>query len=342
MFTAIKNNNISQVRKLVLEHWNDRWNGTTALCYACKLCRNECIAILAPCGNINVSGNDNTPLSHMIWYDQLVEVELLLELGADPNIGNMLYMATIKQNIHIVTLLLKYGALPNIKQHDYPLDLAINYRNEALISLLSQHHVVINNLNSLYEIIHRPDLIMGLIRNNYQFTYHGLYASIHSSDETMVRLFLDHGLSSKDHKSNNALHQACKYNDIGMIRIILSYDININEVNDKGRSPLFLIGNDEIIKLLLDNGADINIQDYKGNTVLHDAVKLKLFNLTKVLLSYGVDPLIRNNKGLIARDLINQWDIEDFNDEDNLMDITSKFEMLIAPYEDILIKEPSV
>lgn len=55
-----------------------------------------------------------------------------------------------------------------------------------------------------------------------------------------------------------------------------------------------------MVKLLINNGADINIIDGNGLTPLMIAVLLKEFEYVKLLVDYGCDVNIKNNKGTTA------------------------------------------
>jgi ankyrin repeat protein len=371
MFTAIKNNNVKEVIKLAPKDWNTRYRGMTPLCYACKWYRNKCIAILAPYGNINeIDDNGHSPLSHIVHHNQEVEVELLLNLGADPNIGNSLYFATEyqnvrivtllleygddpnkktihrpldiaieKQNVEIVSLLLKHGADPNKKTNQQPLDKAIKYQNALLIELLLQYDATVKKKSVLNTLIdyNNINIIHLLLQYNYQFNYKTLHYAINESNKLMVKLLLDNNASSIDKKGNNAIHRACKYNDINMVRLVLTYNFDVNELNDKGRSPIFFVFDEEILELLIS----------KGNTALHDAIKNNLFSLTKLLLSLGADPLITNNKGFTAKEMVDHRNPEytdsDFSDDDwntdKPTDASTRFKELISSYEFCPIKE---
>ena len=58
-----------------------------------------------------------------------------------------------------------------------------------------------------------------------------------------------------------------------------------------------LHGNPELIRLLLKHGANPNVQDDRGATPLHEAVKRKKVDAVKVLLQHGADSAIRDSEG---------------------------------------------
>ena len=72
-----------------------------------------------------------------------------------------------------------------------------------------------------------------------------------------------------DENQTNNLINAIECNNMNKIKEYLEKDsLNINELNDKGISPLHIAvinGNMEIIKLLLDYGANPNIRSLKKN-----------------------------------------------------------------------------
>lgn len=54
----------------------------------------------------------------------------------------------------------------------------------------------------------------------------------------------------------------------------------------------------QVIKI---NGADMNIQDENGNTLLHLAILYKEWDFVKELLWHGANPLLQNNDGHTAK-----------------------------------------
>ncbi|EAX93452.1 hypothetical protein TVAG_347390 [Trichomonas vaginalis G3] len=62
--------------------------------------------------------------------------------------------------------------------------------------------------------------------------------------------------------------------------------------------------NRDMIKLLLDFGADPNIQDFEGATPLHIAADTVSYDCVETLIIHGANPNIRNEFGTKAIELI--------------------------------------
>ncbi len=60
-------------------------------------------------------------------------------------------------------------------------------------------------------------------------------------------------------------------------------------------------GNEEIVTLLLENGANPNIPGGHNETPLHDAVACNRTNIARLLVSYGADVNARNSRGLTPK-----------------------------------------
>lgn len=60
-------------------------------------------------------------------------------------------------------------------------------------------------------------------------------------------------------------------------------------------------GNENIIKLLLANGANPNIPGGQNDTPLHDAVACNRPAIVRLLVSHGADVNARNSRGLTPK-----------------------------------------
>lgn len=63
----------------------------------------------------------------------------------------------------------------------------------------------------------------------------------------------------------------------------------------------------KIIDLFIKNGADVNVLDSYGNTLLHLAVKDSNFDIIPKLIEIGVNPRHKNKSGKLPYQMINPW-----------------------------------
>lgn len=122
-------------------------------------------------------------------------------------------------------------------------------------------------------------------------------------------------INEKDEDGNSPLFIAVLRNKENIVRLLILNEAEINIKNDKGQTPLLLcslLGYETIAKLLIKNGADVNIQDEQGNTPLHMAVNKKNKNMVKLLIKNKANVFIKNNLGLMPSGVL-----EITSDKDN-------------------------
>ena len=111
-----------------------------------------------------------------------------------------------------------------------------------------------------------------------------------------------------DRKSSQTMiHYTCFNGDCNKTSILVERKADVNVQDFKGQTPLLLAINSprcihslKLIRLLLDNGADINLADNRGFTPLHKACAIGDLKIIEVLLIRKAIVNIRDKKNKFA------------------------------------------
>jgi ankyrin repeat protein len=100
------------------------------------------------------------------------------------------------------------------------------------------------------------------------------------------------------------IHAAVVSNNIEAIKqhVLAGTDLNLKDPFG-GSSPIIsagLFGKIEIVKILVDAGADVNFINNDGSTALHTAAFFCRPEIVQILLDNGIDKTVRNNMGSTA------------------------------------------
>ena len=105
-------------------------------------------------------------------------------------------------------------------------------------------------------------------------------------------------------EKEDLLHLACENSQISLIKTLLKCNVNINSMNAEGLSPLHLAaikGDIEVTKLLINEGADIELKDSKhGSTPLLYACQNGRTKTVQTLLENGADINAKSSNGTRA------------------------------------------
>lgn len=205
------------------------------------------------------------------------------------NETSLLYSSIIKQNIEEVGILLKNGADVNLKnQNEFkstPLHAAIQVNNIKIIDLLIKYGANKNTLITLAMANNKIDLAKYIIEKVKDFN------------------------ELKPGEYDSPLYIAISKEYIDITQNLLTKGANPNYVKSKdfyeykNLIPLKLTcekQNFKIVKLLVENGADVNLGDNNGRTALFDAIEAKNANkdIIRYLIQNGADIHKEDDKGI--------------------------------------------
>jgi len=255
-----------------------------------------------------------TPSSH--WSNDFPEiVKVLLEHGADPNIahhgGDNPLMEAIwgeEFDINIAKMLIDHGT--DLEFEDSYSGTALSRAAEkGMMDVVKLIEESLGKKNIKPEIL-RKALLEAMREDKKEMVWHLLrqgegileitdykvnvlsYAARKGHTDIVEYLF-EQGLDPSKHDVGYGLGEAAYYGQFEVMKLLIEGGFDV-----VGEKSLFLKvtrqGYMDMAIYLLDKGADINVQDYKGNSTLSLAVWEGKIEMAKFLISKGVDVDIRN------------------------------------------------
>ncbi|AZL15206.1 ankyrin repeat domain-containing protein [Rickettsiales endosymbiont of Stachyamoeba lipophora] len=268
--------------------------------------------------DLTITNNDSTPKNIKL-------VEILLEHGADPTIVNKYkYTAISKANDYkkdgFLEPLLKHMASNHQKNINHVLD---QFGNTALH--LAAKNGLLDSIKSLVVAGAQPNItnnegnspLLSTV-SDYNISQNRLQA---------VKILLANGADPYvfNKKGTSALSAATNFSSqYPYAKLILEHitnndKININqEADNLGNTALHYAAKIEdfnLVKFLLEKGANPNITNIHGETALHATLKHhnslsadpNFNNMIKLLLKKGTDPNIANNEGNTVIHTVFKW-----------------------------------
>ena len=296
--------------------------------------------------------NGSTPLHLAAQNGHARSVAELLAHGADIElpIGNKftefrcqvhncgtsaLHLASKYGHVEVIKELLKYK--PNLSQRDQ------EHYTALQIACEEGHLEVVKELLRSGANIHENHLetellpiFIAVFKKNFPifkellehgadpFTEHdtpkGSITAVGEAEFTEQFEMVDHALVNCDKSDSEVgwtrLHNASNYGSVNAISTLITKGYSVNSITaERHRTPLHIASEIEVVKILLDHGANVNVQDDKGMTTLHTVLaRLKMcvsgkycncgndakihFDIISLLLSTDeIDLSIKNNKG---------------------------------------------
>jgi ankyrin repeat protein len=193
------------------------------------------------------------------------------------------------------------------KKTQFELEHLTNYRN---VNILCKHCVYLGCINILSILIKFQGL-----SNVDRLGKPLLHIAIEYGQNDVVQLLLDHNadLFRLYFNGRTAIHEAVMWRHLDILKTLLDANLkrddrgsallqcDIDKRDSRGNTPLQIaaeFGYFDIVKLLIERGAQVNTSDNLGKTPLHKAACTRNRNIVEYLINNGADPNIQDNEGL--------------------------------------------
>lgn len=263
----------------------------------------------------------------------LQQEELMLD-HQDKNGDTALLIAVEKNNEQITELLLEIGADPNIcnKWGYSPLYLAINNNNKKIIKLLLTHKALVETINNALEINASAEYTFDLVKrlnvekevkkiirkalDKQYSSYSNLIRSVLSKNKEHIKTFIE---QADQQNLNRALFISVASGYPKITGMLIEGGAQVNAVNKKGNSPLM------VAFLFLHNTLRC-LDDYKSmKKVNREALENTMSRRTKQftdiitqLLNAGAQTLIINKEKKDIFDLMRDEEIITTTKKENI------------------------
>ena len=272
-----------------------------------------------------IKDNNLLAIYAMITYQTEAVVEKLMQSVTNVNASinadiefeedgeySLLYMASKNGYYKIVAYLLRRNADVNGDAHNSPLCAACAYGHLEIVILLLNSGAI-GNARPIYNPLNiacaygHLDIVSLLLDRKVGVAVESLMTACEYGQTDVVRLMIKRGgINNPLERGIEMLHLACCNNVPELVSMILDLGVDVNGVwsGDYG-TPLFSSlysplerhldgrpnftdqGRLEVVRLLLDRGAVINIQTKWGTTPLHNACLTSVPEFVRLLLDRG-------------------------------------------------------
>ncbi|AAR83367.1 CNPV021 ankyrin repeat protein [Canarypox virus] len=247
-------------------------------------------------GKTVFTDNDLRYLEKRIRDYEYKIASLLIAKGANINAMNRsMYTALrntiINGNLELTKLLLDEGADKDIIYDDL---------NIFELSVLSKNVDVVKEIVNRYGIDYKSNDLM----------YNACIRGCNKVVEYLINLGFD--VNQKCNFGEYPLHAACRSDSLHIVNILLSNSAIVDQESSIGNTPLMLAcNNPNIVKLLLDKGANPCAINSFGMTVIETAINCtsssKYLLVSRLILLEDIYPDVKNELGfIISMKIINE------------------------------------
>jgi len=281
----------------------------TPLLVACPSSSSQFIKTLVDLGaHVNVQRTDHKFAPVVLaanWNDYMATL-ILLQYGADANIQDdrrltPLHYSALEGNFSVSKLLIESGCKVNMRDNEdkTPLYLAVQNKHEHVVKLLLESNADVN-MRYIQDPKERVYIVRGkdkgrptwycvmveksLLGSFLKRTSGGRldvadFGTVlksgwgeNPSDSTREEMSNKARALYKEVQGNALLHQACENNDTQLVKLLVEHGADINCRDTEGFTPLHVAaihGNMQIVKKFVELGADDNLTTLDGKDAAH-------------------------------------------------------------------------
>lgn len=318
--------------------------GMTVLGYFAKLGKLDIVKVLLAAGADVNYRPEYLPSALMCACEgnKPETVRALIDAGANVNCmtesgKTALSEAAFHNNPEVYNLLISSGAKFSGKAGVVTLFQSVYFGKEELTKLCLDSGVDVNSylegrtplLEAVNTIVPNIDMIKLLLSSGADITFKtkwkedtpllvalDSFGCIPETIRLLIQAGADVNKTGKD--SNSALIRAIRRNldllnryqddekeikiaqNIEIVKQLIDAGADVNQANAHGTTPLLCaveFGRPELVKLLLESGAKTNVRDSQSREPLGLAVKFGNLALVKMLLAYGANADVRDSSG---------------------------------------------
>ncbi|MEJ7847412.1 MAG: ankyrin repeat domain-containing protein [Pyrinomonadaceae bacterium] len=153
------------------------------------------------------------------------------------------------------------------------------------------------------EIMLRVGMVGDFTITSYEIP---LFKAISQEDNETVKQLIISGfdVNKKDNDHRTALHVAVEHGNMEIVRFLLENGANVNIKTKEKLTPIWMIDDEEtgteIFQLLIEKGADVNVQNDQKETLLMLASENESVEAVKFLLQAGANLNLKDDDGETA------------------------------------------
>ena len=217
----------------------------------------------------NLTHDDQPLLHYALAKDYNVIAKALIKHGCDLNARN----PGGKTVLHYLSMSSKTDMLKFILESGADVDLVDNQHENSPL-----HFAALNNKPENIEILFKYGAIVECYNKQHELPHQSAASKGHS-DACALLLSKGLNINHRNLEGLTALHLASKGGHLSCVIFLLNNGVKFNRTYHGETELMFAVKshNVDVVKVLLDFGADVNLCNTKKQTSLHYAAKLQVY-----------------------------------------------------------------